>query len=576
MTPGEFENLLRTLKNQERIPIFIPHQTPDMKYVANILFFLICTAQLFGQHASVSISNDFTVKENGFKDQSVTHSIYYNDNFYTVTNSGTSGAKWLFTKLYDVKYGVTVTRFDKDMKTVGQVELENGAKTFGPLQPSMLCFNNRLFVAYFKANDKNSFSLYLAQVNENDLSLGAPLTLCSIQQENVGFSSIMSVIESGLVYFAVSPDSSRLLVACKSAQGKIQTIVVDKDLHILKQATTPINLASFTIPSAVLTNDNGACLVLSSKDETRIVGIGPDGHKTETRYGSSGNLAPNNCRVKLSRDGKSIFVFGAANNSSESSAFWCGGFIIGRVDAATFKLAKPLNYTFDEDFLKAMAEGGGGIKHKGFYPMYNFSPSLLEMDNGDLALFGSPTITTAANSQSAPNMQNQTHTTSTTTLNVGPIFILFPDAKGKTFGQVIIPRQIVLDKAYTSGSGAIQMVQSPSVSNEAAGFIAKPLGNEFVIIYNDNAKNLSESVDKKAKASKRTGDLELAEALVNNERKLEYRRLISQIDKGRATFYLGDAVPGNSSDIVFPIGKESQGMGAPKTIFTNWCFLDIK
>src|ERR1700683_5058569 len=115
-----------------------------MKYPAALLLCVLCSPRLFRQHSSVSISNEFKVKENGFKDQTVTHSIYYNDNFYTVTNSGTSGAKWLFTKLYDVAYSVTVTRFDKDMNKVGEVELENAKRDFGPLQPSMLCFNNKL------------------------------------------------------------------------------------------------------------------------------------------------------------------------------------------------------------------------------------------------------------------------------------------------------------------------------------------------------------------------------------------------------------------------------------------------
>ena len=86
-----------------------------MKYPAALLLLILYSPRLFSQHASVSISDDFKVKENGFKDQTVTHSIYYNDNFYTATNSGTSGAKWLFTKLYDVAFSVTVTRYDKEM-----------------------------------------------------------------------------------------------------------------------------------------------------------------------------------------------------------------------------------------------------------------------------------------------------------------------------------------------------------------------------------------------------------------------------------------------------------------------------
>jgi hypothetical protein len=496
--------------------------------------------------------------------------------FYTVTNSGASGSKWLFAKLYDVAYAVTVTRFDKDMNKIGEAELENGNRDFGPLQPSMLCFNNKLYLAYFKAAGKTSFSLYLATIDQNDLSLGTPLTICTIQQENVGFSHIMSVIEGGLVYFAISPDNTRLLVAYKSAPGKVQTIVLDDALHVLTQATVPINLPSFSIPSAVLTNDNGACLILNSTEGIRILGIAPDGHKTETRYNPVGNLAPNNCHAKLARDGKSIFIFGTANNSPEPSQIWCGGFMVSRLDAATFKLSKPLTYTFDGDFLQSVVEKGGGIRHKREFALYNFSPQLFEMDNGDIVLIGSPEATTQQVSQSAPNMENRTEMIATTTLNVGPVVVLFPDMKGKSFDQVIIPRQIEIYKSDRSGSQAIQVVQAPGISSVPAGFIATPLGEDIVIIYNDNTKNLSESVDEKVKVSKWAGDLELAEALINKNKKLEYRKLVSKIDQLRATYYLGDAIPTNSSSIIFPIGKEGLAFNAAKTIFTNWCFLDIK
>lgn len=547
-----------------------------MKFPFALLLFVLCSPRLFSQHSSVSISNEFKVKENGFKDQTVTHSIFYNDNFYTVTNSGASGAKWLFTKLYDVAYSVTVTRYDKDMKKVGEVELENGKRDFGPLQPLMLCFNNKLYLAYFKAADKTSFSLYLAGIDENDLSLGEPLTICTIQQENVGISQIMSIIEGGLVYFAISPDNARLLVACKSAPGKVQAMVLDDSLHVLKKSTVPVNLSSFDIPSALLTNDNGACLILHSKEGIQILGVGPDGKKTETRYNAVGTLSPNNCHAQLARDGKTIFIFGSANNAPEPSRFWCGGFFVSRMDASTLKLSKPLTYGFDARFLQSAVESGGGIKHKQDYSLYNFDPQLLEMDNGDVIIIGSPEATTEQISQSMPNMQNKTETIATTTLHVGPVLVLYPDMKGKAFDQVIIPRQIEMSRSNGSGFEAIQIVQAPRIASAPAGFIATPLGEDIVITYTDNAKNLVESADEKVKVSKYASDLELGEALISKEKKLEYRKLVSQIDKIRVTYYLGDAVPTNSSSVVFPIGKQGQGFNGNKTIFTNWCFLDVK
>ncbi|HEV2354603.1 MAG TPA: hypothetical protein VGR89_10185, partial [Puia sp.] len=142
-----------------------------MRVTVTIMLVMLSTKILFAQHVALRISSDFKVKEATLRNQTVTHSIYYNDNFYTVTNSGGGVGKWLFTKLYDMKYIVTLSRFDRDMKEIGKVELDNGERDFGPLMPSMICFNNGLYLAYFKTADKSSFSLYLARVDEDNLSL---------------------------------------------------------------------------------------------------------------------------------------------------------------------------------------------------------------------------------------------------------------------------------------------------------------------------------------------------------------------------------------------------------------------
>jgi hypothetical protein len=39
-----------------------------MKFPIVLLFFVLCSPRIFSQHASVSISNEFNIKENGFKD----------------------------------------------------------------------------------------------------------------------------------------------------------------------------------------------------------------------------------------------------------------------------------------------------------------------------------------------------------------------------------------------------------------------------------------------------------------------------------------------------------------------------
>lgn len=546
-----------------------------MKYRIALLFFVLSSPKLFSQHSTLTLSNDFKVSETPYKHETVSNAFYFNDHFYTVTNSAISGAKWLFTKLYDVKFSVTVSEFDKDMNKIREVVLENGDKNFGPLIPKLISFNNKLYVTYFKAADKASFSVYLAALDEKELTPGEPKLIATIKQDNVGIGQIESVINAGLVYFVISPNNTRLLALCKAAPNKVQTVLLDDKLQTIKQSLVSVTLPEFEIPSAALTDDDRACLVLDSKEGTRLLCVGPDGSKTEIRYNATANFAPFITRVKLARDGKSVIVYSTTTESGATDT-WCTGMMIARLDPATFKLSKPLTYPLTPEFIQMISEKGGGTKHKHDYFMSNFTPQLLEMDNGDIAIIGSPEMVTEKVSTSAPNMNNQTHEIATTTVTVGPVIVLFPDKGGKTYQPVVIPREIVLSSYQTSGSGAIQVVAAPRQSDVSTGILATKLGDDIVIIYNDNLKNLSKDAEEKVTVSKSPSDLELAEALVSKDKKLEYRKLISEIKKGRATFYLGDAVGSNTASVVFPIGKQGEGFNARKTFYTNWCFLDIR
>jgi len=546
-----------------------------MKRLALFLLFSLPFVLAQAQHATLTLSNDFKVEGMEYKNQTVPNAIYYHDSFYSVSTGGVSSAKWLFTKLYDVKVATTVSHFDQNMNLVSENKVSNGEKAFGPLFPRMLLFADQLYLAYFQSKDESSFDLLLARVDEKTLAIGQPLKVCNIKQENVGITQIEAIINSGIVYFAISPDESKMLVGCKVQQGKMQALLLDKDLNILKQGSFSMNQAGLTIPSGVLTNDGSAVFVLHSEQGFSIMALRPDLTKTNMNFKAVGELNPYAVRCKLSRDGKSVFVF-ATTALSGSEDTWCTGLLVGKLDLSTFTLPKPSPYPFSPELIQAVTEKGGGIKHKKDFFLFNFTPSLVEAANGDITILGSPEDISMDFSKSAPNMNGQSHTNATTTLNVGPVMAFFADKTGKVADPVIIPRQIILSKYASSGSGAVQMVQAPSMGTATAGFVARTIGDDIVIIYNDNVENLNKSVDVKVEASKYASDLELAEALITKDRKLQYRKLLGEAQHKRATFYLGNAVPSTAGNIVFPIAKEGQGFDARKTFFTNWCFVNVQ
>jgi len=528
-----------------------------------------------GQRCHITISNDFKIAEKEYHDQIVSNAVYHDNYFYTATNSRISGSKWLFTKLYDVKYDITISKYDKNMNKIKEYKVGNGEKQFGPLLPQLIFINNKLALAYFTPDEnKSSFSFYLALVDEEDLSLKNPQKFCTIQQDNVGLFKIENIINGKLVSFAYSPDKTKALVICATNGGLLQTYVIDNELHILKQSDLHTSTADFTVTSAVLTNDNIECIVMDSEDGTKVIANSADKRKTETRLNSAGDFKPYFTTAAPSKDGKTIYVCSTTTDASSDDKN-CNGFLVYQLDCATMHLSKSLTYSFTPEQIQTFCESGAGTKHKKQYSMFNFTPDVMELDNGNLVILGCPQqITTSVHTSfSAADMNDNTgHQVAVTKMDVGPIMAFYPDKAGKSFEYALIPRHIGVTNSASSGSGALQIVQSPGITQAYSGFVSVNLGNDVMILYDDDPKNINSSDNAKViKADSK--DLVLAEAMFGADKKLQYRKQVGEDLSGRNTYYLGNLTPTSSNQIIFPIAKQGLGFNARKTFYTNWCFL---
>ena len=539
--------------------------------VLSIAIFFISDS--FCQDVKLSFSNDFKIAEKHYKDQVVTNSVYEDNDFFTVTNDGISGTRWLFTKLYDIKFSATLQKYDKDMNLVKELKVDKGNKIFGPLMPKLLLFNQQLLLASFKSDNDQSFSLYLTKINEDDLSTGTPEKICTIQQENVGAFKIESLINSGIFYFCMSPDNQKMLLACKSAVGKIQIYILDDKLKVVNKGIANVNLSDFTIPSAVVTSDNKACLVLKGKEETKIICFNSNGKKSDIHYKADGEMDLNVTKVKLANDGKKIYIF-STNTNTKLAKTWCNGFEIAQLDCNTFNLSKPLKYDFTPEFTALMFKKGAAIKYKRNFYIYNFDPQLIELDNGKIAIVGSP-IGTLTTDYSSFDANGNFHGKSASEMKVGPVITFFPDENGKTFNETLVPREGSFLRVEHGGVDPIQILHPLHMPESSTGFVVSAIQNKILIIYNDNSKNLSIGENEKTKVSKSESDLALVEALIDEDQKLEYRKLLSEKQQGRATYYLENAIPTSSNSIVFPIGKEGMGFKSNKTFYSKWCFVDL-
>ena len=59
-----------------------------MKKILLVSSLCLFTLNSFCQHSQVTLSEDFKIAEKEYKDQTITHSVYHNNSFYTATNSG--------------------------------------------------------------------------------------------------------------------------------------------------------------------------------------------------------------------------------------------------------------------------------------------------------------------------------------------------------------------------------------------------------------------------------------------------------------------------------------------------------
>jgi hypothetical protein len=547
-----------------------------MKNLLSLSVLILLSLSSFCQHAQLTLSEDFKIAEKEYQDQTVTHSIYYNNSFYTATNAGIGGHyKWAFTKLYDMKYPVTISKFDKNMNKIKDVQLENGERQFGPLIPELILLNNQLCLAYYQTDNKSSFSFYLGLIDEANLTLRKTKKICTVQQQNVGIFKIESIINDSRVVLANSADNTKTLIACRTSENHLQTFIVDSGLNILKQADLQTATAGFDISTAVLANDNLECLVLSSEEGAKVVCSSPDGKKNEMKLGQSGNPILYASTASLSKDGKRINICSTITVAERDQKV-CTGFLVAELDCSTAKIVKSSEYPFTPEIIEAIYQKGGGYKHKKEFYLYNFSPHLMESDNGDLVILGCPEQLSSSVTTSAPNMNNQTEQIATTTLEIGPVLAFYPKKGAKTFDYAVVPRKMDLWTSAGSGRGSIQMVQVPGISHSYSNFTASNLGDDILILYNDNEANLTKRDNENISEAKSTKDLVLAEALIGKDKKLQYRKQIGKNLSGRYTYYLGNIAPTTSSLVIFPVGKQGMGFSARKIFYSNWCFLDIK
>jgi len=545
-----------------------------MKTLLSLFFFIFCCTISFSQHAKVTISEDFKISGKGHKEQTVDHAVFHDGFFYTVTNSGIGKSyKWLFTKLYDLKYSVTISKYDKNMNLISEFEPENGANSFGPLYPELVLLNNKLMLGYFKANDKSSFSLYFAPVDQKTLSLGTAQKLHTFAQDNAGIMKLTSMVTDQLATFTNSPDNSKMLVVVKSNTDLVKTIVFDNNLKMITQTDYKTKTSDYFLSTSILTNEGFEAVILFTANGKKILCRNAGGKKEEIELADTDNMAHYATDLVPARDGKNVYVISSGRLLGETDK-GCKGLILSKLDVTSLALSAPVEYQFSPEQIQLVHDNGGGKKIKKELMVRNFSPNLIELENGKLAVLVCP-----AETEYKTHTRTNGRESTTVTDHVGPIVACFLDKSGNTLNLACIPRNIETSmpgegaSAMALTGGSIRSYKSAIDTRPFYLFTAARRGNEIVIIYNDSEANLSSTA--KVKEASSPGDLVLVEAVFGADQKLLYRKPIGESQGKGYSYHLDMVIETSASSVIFPVAKGGLGFNVRKMLYSNMCFLDI-
>lgn len=551
-----------------------------MKKIFKALLLWVITPSLFAQQSILSMSDDFKVKDKGLKDQSISNMVHVDDFFYSVSNSAVSGSakmKYVFAKLYDVEYGITIAKFDKNMNVVKQLELEDGKKEFGPVNPDIFLFNHTPYIAYFKSEDKSAFSFYIAPINKETLELGKSIEVYTKQQENVSIFKIQRVLEGTNIHITQSPNQEKLWILFREEGGTLASFVFDKNLAMIKQAEFKLTKVDAVLGNLLLSNNLDQFFLESHTAKPTIRFQSAKGASfNELLYGT-GDMNPYHTSAKIAEDGNRILI--AASSSSANTNAGCNGFLLYSLDMETANLSEPKPYPYDTPFYETLFEMGTTNRERKkeiFY--HHFFPKILELENGKIALTGSPErtiiIKSASTSTSASGAVRTSTNTSVTTY-VGPILVFFPNEKGETFAYSVIPRSFTLSEGEGLDMHYISYVPNHNLAPiSTINYIALKKGNEILIMYNTLPANLNLTDMSKLKNAKSPNDVILAETQVNPANFSVQSRQLGE-KSGKYTYLLENLIPTNSNQIIFPIGRERLRwtVYGKRDVYTNWCFI---
>jgi len=433
------------------------------------------------------------------------------ENIIRIENTGNKLMQLGYTaRLSTVKHGLIIHKIGPDGKEIAINKIENGDRIFGPTHAASVEFRNKIFLLYFKYDDKDSMRLYISELDKKSLSFINTQFLFSYQQDNVGILKMTHALENPIMY-GVSPDSTKIVMAYQNPRSELITCVFGEQLKVLRKTISKNLIPEKGVVTEAFVENSGNTVCVVSKenwtfDSNPLRGIiiqKLDGREKYQEYaGIEGNGELYNCHIRNSKDNSKVYLFGDYTGTIGKTGVW-----ISDLESEKLRISKPSFFPYPEDLKQSIHKLGFGAKKKGDYGVRDVQYKLVEFDNGSLALCGNPLLREDNTYTEVGNHMTQGYIE----YFAGPLIISYLEKNrvGRTFAM--IPRN-----------------QNMSVGSDG---IYVPYQEKLIVLYNDYKANITGSLNQ-VKVDKKGGpvvhELSLGYAVMDLNGVIKERKLIAE------------------------------------------------
>ncbi len=506
-----------------------------------LVFVIFNSTGLLAQQIKVNYSAKFEFrKEEGTE--------YQIGNFYYRMDLDLTGPQFAIgAKLSKNVHAITLYKYDAAMKEIKAVKLEEGKKNFGPFNSHFVILDNKLLLVYYKYPDAKTIKLFVSEVNQETLSLDNTKEALSLPVADFGFLKALSMSSSdNQLYTSVSPDKTKLLLL-HSNTSQIGSCIVDKELNITGVSTAKSPDEKGFLAQFVCVDNAGNKYMSYRYTENRLYRRGiymqnTAGKQSFQRFNTGkSEFYANDIKFKCAGDNSKVWLY--ANFYGE---YLNEGVVLATADVSTLTIKISGLYPYPEDYRQRLHKLDFGYRKKGIYSVEKADFTMLELDNGSIALVGEPELEVTGTSSKGGSISRYFS---------GPIMAVVIKEGKPVFS--LVPRKV----SRFGGSPVLPVAYK----------------NNIVCIYNDDKKNIEKSEDEnKVSMEVKVENMALAAVVISSDGSVISKKRIADDPDGRNFFFLSDMQKISDTHFVIPVGHIKTKMTKYLTEIVQWATVKIE